>query len=106
MGHHTCQAGAQSNSKLEQKVVVGGYAAALLTTVDLDQGAWWGGVARDGNCGGRVVRDHNNLRARRIQRGHPIKLLRRDADGVEDVGDTVTAKVLRLRQRGDGDTAW
>ncbi len=74
----------------------GVYAAAVLPAVDLDQDGWRGRLRRDQAGHFEVVGDHDNVCALGIQPDDLLQLLRRDADGIEDVGDAVAEEILRL----------
>lgn len=86
--------------------VVGQEARAVAVGVDLDQGR--NGVARSAGGGSdglgllRRVHQDGEVAPGRADRQHARELLRRDADGVEDVPHAGRREHLRLPQRGDG----
>jgi hypothetical protein len=53
-----------------------------------------------------IIRHHHHLCTGGIELYDLVKLLRRYANGVENVGDAVSRKIFCLSQRGDGNTAW
>ena len=88
--------------------VLGRYAAAGFAAIDLDQGAnlaraGGSGMSGDSAGGVEVVGNHFDVDAGSVELGDLVKFLRRDADGIEDVGDAVGAEVFRFRKGGDGD---
>ena len=90
---------------LQQQVIVRRHAAAALAGVDLDQRPRRLPVRGDRAGGVEIVGQHDDRGAGAVQLRHLIELLRRDADGVENVGDAVAGEILRLGQRRDGDAA-